>query len=335
VTDRGAGVARLIAVAIVVIVAAMIARPFLPGVSWALLLAYWTWSIRNLAPTIAAFVLTACVVTIVALPTVWAARVTRDGLAQISDVSATFDALFAQVHAWLAALPVIGDSLAKFVPESTAGFELEAILRGWSDALGGFAAIVLTRAGSGMFHITIAVLTLFFLYRDGGHWLAAAKERVIGWFGDDGRRALDTVSDTLAAVTRGVLLAALIQGAVAGIGYWVAGLPNSIALALLTAALALVPLGAALVWLPAAGWLAATGQTFAALGLVAWGALVVSTIDNVLRPVLMRTQVTLSFWPLTLSLIGGALAFGLPGVYLGPVAFSLIALWCRSRVIKP
>lgn len=332
----GAPTARLIAVALIVIGAYLIARPFIPGVLWALLLAYWTWSIRAvflraLSPSLAALSLTLCVVTIVALPTVWGARVMGEGLAQVSDVSGTLDALLAPLHAWAAALPIIGDLLANLLPESTAGFELEALLRSWSDALGGFAALVLTRAGSGMFHIVIAVLTLFFLYRDGGGWLTTARERVTDWFAADGHRALDTITDTAAAVTRGVLLAAVFQGVVAGFGYWVAGLPNPIALALLTIAVALVPFGAALIWLPAAGWLAVSGQTLAALGLIAWGSLVVSTVDNVLRPVLMRKRASLSFWPLTLSLIGGTFAFGLPGVYLGPVAFSLIALWCGSR----
>jgi predicted PurR-regulated permease PerM len=338
VSDRGASVARLVAVSMVVIVATVIARPFLLGVLWAMLLAYWTWSIRGacvryLGRTLAALLLTACVIVIVALPTLWGAREMRDVLARLSnasDAAAKFDALLAQLHGWLAILPVIGESVANIVPATSAGFELEEMLRSWSDALGGFAAMVLTRAGSGMFHIVIAVLTLFFLYRDGAGWLASVQARVIGWCGDDGRRALDTIHNTLAAVTRGVLLAAVLQGAIAGIGYWVAGLPNPIALAMLSAAIALVPFGAALVWLPAAAWLAASGQTVAALGLLAWGVLVVSTVDNILRPVLMHNQVSLSFWPLTLSLIGGTLAFGLPGVYLGPVVYSLIALWCHQ-----
>jgi predicted PurR-regulated permease PerM len=329
--------ARTIAIGLVVAVALVIVQPFLPALMWALLIAYWTWPIherlrRRMRPLAAALLLTLGAVALIALPILWLLETLRQGLGGLGDMlPAAADTLLPRLREWAALLPFVGHDLAALIPGSAAELDAEALIKSSRELVGGFAATALARAGSGLFQLTIAVLTLFFLYRDGPRWLAYGQARIVASFGTAGARAWATTRHTLSAVTRGVILAAGLQALVAGLGYWVAGLPNAVLLTVLTAAVALVPLGAALVWLPASIWLMLTGETLVAVGLAVWGVAVVSTVDNLFRPLAMRSRSTLSFWPLTLSLIGGALAFGLPGVYLGPVVFSLLALWWDAR----
>ena len=314
-------------------IAAYILAPFVQGVLWAMLLAYWTWPVhqrlrRHVNPLVAAGVMTFAVVLLVVIPALWGLAALRGGVMVLRDVlPAALDGVLPRIHDWVSALPLVGKEVAESIPESIAELDIPVLVKSWFDALGGFAASALLRAGSGLFHIAIAAISLFFLYRDGPRWMVRGQSRLLELFGNSGADAYATIQATAAAVTRGVLLAALAQGAIAGLGYWVAGVPSALGLALVTSALALVPLGAALVWIPAATWLFLSGNPLAAAGLLAWGVVVVSSVDNLLRPMLMRDRSMLSFWPLTLSLIGGALTLGLPGVYVGPIVLSLLARW--------
>ena len=314
-------------------IAVYVLTPLIQGVLWAMLLAYWTWPVhqrlrRHVTPLIAAGVMTFAVIALAVVPSLWGLAALRGGVVVLREVlPAALDGVLPRIHGWVSALPMVGKEVAESIPESLAELDIPVLVKSGFDALGGFAASALLRAGSGLFHIAIAALSLFFLYRDGPRWLATGQRRLIELFGNPGADACATIKATAAAVTRGVLLAALAQGAIAGLGYWVAGVPSALGLALVTSALALVPLGAALVWIPAATWLFLSGNPLAAAGLLAWGAVVVSSVDNLLRPMLMRGRSMLSFWPLTLSLIGGALTLGLPGVYVGPIALSLLARW--------
>ncbi len=132
------------------------------------------------------------------------------------------------------------------------------------------------------------------------------------------------IVDDLQEMTRSLMISAGLtsaaQAALGGIALYVLGVPYALPLTATMFFLSVLPLGTAVVWLPAAIWLAYTGHAWKAVMLFAWGAGVVSTIDNVLRPLFAGKGVKLSGLLLFLGMFGGMMAFGLMGLFLGPIA---------------
>ena len=120
----------------------------------------------------------------------------------------------------------------------------------------------------------------------------------------------------------------------AGIGFWMAGVPSALLLGLITFFLSVVPVGPPLVWLPAAAWLYYQGEVGWAIFLVIWGVAVVSSIDNFLKPYLISQGAAMPFVLVLLGVLGGLAAFGIVGVFLGPtllaVGYSIVRDWTLS-----
>jgi predicted PurR-regulated permease PerM len=143
------------------------------------------------------------------------------------------------------------------------------------------------------------------------------------------------VSDTVHATVYGTIAVAAAQGALGGLMFGILGLPAPLLWGLVMALLSIVPvLGAFIVWIPAAALLALDGHWGKAIILAAWGGLVVGSIDNVLRPILVGNRLRLHTVPAFIAMVGGLILFGASGFILGPLAFTvtlqLIAFW-RSR----
>jgi len=139
---------------------------------------------------------------------------------------------------------------------------------------------------------------------------------------------LAIVQDTVRGVVLGIVGTALAQGLLAAIGFAIAGVPGPLLLGGLTALVSIVPGGPVLVWLGATFWLLAQEQPGWALFMVAWGALLVSSIDNVLRPLLISRGASLSFALVFVGVVGGLLAFGFVGIFIGPTLLALAwRLW--------
>ena len=146
--------------------------------------------------------------------------------------------------------------------------------------------------------------------------------------GDRTEGYVNAVGNTTRAVVYGIVLTAVVQGAVAGLGYWVAGLPAPATLAAVTVLIALIPFGTPVVWGSAGLWLLFTGQTTAGIGLLLWGVLVVSWVDNIVRPMLLSRASNIPFILALFGVLGGLAAFGLVGLFLGPVILAVaLAVW--------
>lgn len=148
-------------------------------------------------------------------------------------------------------------------------------------------------------------------------------------------RIFGRVGDTIHAIIYGTVAVAAVQGLLGGLMFWWLGLPAPLLWGVVMALLAVVPvLGAFVVWIPAALFLALDGSWGKALILALWGMLVVGTIDNLLRPVLVGKRLKLHTVPAFISLVGGLMLFGAAGLVLGPVALTITAtlleIW-RSR----
>ncbi|RYD18035.1 MAG: AI-2E family transporter, partial [Verrucomicrobiaceae bacterium] len=139
-------------------------------------------------------------------------------------------------------------------------------------------------------------------------------------------------------VIYGILGTAIAQALVAGLGFWIAGVPGAVLLSVLTFFFAVVPFGPPMIWLPAALWLFAQGETGYGIFMMIWGGLGISMVDNFLRPFLISQGSKMPFVLIFCGVIGGALAFGPVGVFMGPtllaVGFRLVEEW-SSKPVTP
>ena len=144
---------------------------------------------------------------------------------------------------------------------------------------------------------------------------------------------------TIVSVVNGVLGTAFIEGVLLGVSFWLAGVPGSIVLGAVGVVLSLVPTGLVVLWLPAALWLMSSGHTGWAVLVVVWNGIFVGSLDNVLRPYLISRGVRMPMVLIFLGVLGGLLAFGIVGVFLGPVllavAHTLFQDWGRASETAP
>ncbi|MDH3460057.1 MAG: AI-2E family transporter [Burkholderiaceae bacterium] len=174
----------------------------------------------------------------------------------------------------------------------------------------------------------LAVFALFFLYRHGEAALAQFGRVATHWLGGPARGYLDAVGVTVHAVVFGIVLTALAQGVLAGLGYWVAGIDAPALWGAVTALVSLIPFVGPVVWIGLSLALLAHGETNAAIGVFLWGALVVSWVDNLIRPLAISGPTRIPFLLVFLGVLGGLSAFGLIGLFLGPVLLAVsLAIW--------
>lgn len=173
---------------------------------------------------------------------------------------------------------------------------------------------------------------LFFFIRDGGEMVATARELIPM---PEAHKA--KLFDHLAAVTRAMVygtgLTALIQGTLVGIAFLIVNLPSPVVFGVVAALVALLPFGGtALVWGPAALVLALQGRWGATIFMLIWGTVLVSLVDNVVRPMLVSGRANVGTLTVFIGVLGGLAAFGAIGLFLGPVILALIIALIRFRL---
>ena len=190
--------------------------------------------------------------------------------------------------------------------------------------------------GEGVIQLSFAVFIGFFLYRDGEALVAATREAMQRLAGKLAPGLLETVGGTVQGVVYGLVGTAIAQGIVSLIGFAIAGVPGALLLGFLTFMLSMVPIGPPLIWGGAAAWLFAQDQTGWAIFMAIYGFVVISGIDNVIKPLLISRGSSLPFVLVFLGVMGGVYAFGFVGIFLGPtllaVGLSLLQQWLKQRV---
>ncbi len=220
-------------------------------------------------------------------------------------------------------------SLAAYVPQQ------EQITDGAAKvakAAGAFLVAGATQitAGTATFLLNLFVLlyAMFFFMRDG----RVILEKIFYYVPldhEDEVRLLERLSSVTRATIKGTLVIGIIQGALAGIGFWVAGLEGAAFWGTIMAVLSVVPgIGAALIWVPAVIYLFIIGKTLTALLLLAWCAAVVGTIDNILRPRLVGKDAKMPDLLILVGTLGGLFLFGPIGFIVGPLVCGLfLTVW--------
>jgi len=321
----------------------LILLPFISAALWAAILCFTTWPLfvrlkvalggrRTLAATLATLLLSAIIVTPIAI-------LVSKLSGNVSEIIAASQRLIHEgppaPPAWVASIPLFGGHLASWwTLMSESNSDRLAEVAKWLPAaqkvvLGSGRALA-----AGVFQIVLSLILVFLFYRDGetaAARLSVAIERIGG---PEGSHLLDVAGTTMRAVVYGVLGTALLQGVLAAIGFMIAGVPGAALLGFLTFVVAVIPGGPLLVAAPAVFWLYRRGSTAWAIFTVIW-VVIVGNLDQVVRPLLIsRGGGTTPLILIVLGVLGGAMAFGLIGLFLGPtllaVGYSLYDEWSSN-----
>jgi predicted PurR-regulated permease PerM len=335
----------LVVLSIIVIGCYLVLQPFLTALLWALILCSTTWpaftrlrhAMRQQA-TPAALAMTLVIALVLLAPFVVVGVTLAENANQLLELGKKLIAEGPpEPPAWLLQIPLVGENAhaywAGFAHDSAA---LLAELGQYVQPLRGYALAGGGALAQGLLQLSLSVLIAFFLYRDG----EALAERLNGAMGriagERGQHLVGVASGTMRGVVYGILGTAIAQGVVAGIGFWVAGVPAAPLLGLATFLLSPVPIGPPLIWAPAALWLFNHGSTGWGVFMLIWGVAVVSSVDNVIKPMLISRGSNLPFILVLLGVLGGVVAFGFIGVFLGPtllaIGFALLQDWSAVRL---
>ena len=327
------------AVVVLALLCLLVLRPFISAALWAVILCFTTWPLflsleemlggrRTLAALIATLFLAAVIVVPVAIL----------GATLADNVSALVSASQKLIREgppsppdWVASIPLVGSHIADYWNYLNQGssVRLQELAR-----LLPAAKVVAFWGGSalaeGIFQITLSLIIAFFFYRDGHAAAAQLQMSLRRIAGERGARLLDLAGATIRAVVYGILGTSLLQGVVAAIGFGIAGVPGAVSLGFVTFLLSLVPGGPPIVAAPAAFWLYRQGSLPWAIFMMAWG-LMVGMLDNVVKPLLISRGGSTPMILVMLGVLGGALAFGVIGMFLGPtlvaLGYSLFEQW--------
>ncbi len=223
--------------------------------------------------------------------------------------------LFGKISAWLQTRLGI-DTLR------SQEFLVEQLKRS-SEFLLGFSWNLVGNILGGIVKAFFVVFTMYYLFRD-GEQIVKRLPAALPVSAKQGEAIIMRTQQVVSASVYGVVTIAALQGLLGGFAFWLLGVPSPLLWAVLMTFICMIPIaGSFLVWLPLSIYLMATGHWIKAVLLIVWGALVVSTIDNFLRPKLIRNQTKLHELFVFFSVLGGISVFGLLGLVLGPVVLAI------------
>jgi predicted PurR-regulated permease PerM len=322
-----------------------ILKPFLGAGIWAVMIVTATWPLmtsiqrrlwgrRSLAVT----VMTVILLCVLVVP-LWLAigTIVSNADRMAGWVKSLSDFVFPPPPAWLHRVPLLGtdfvtawekigvlgiqDFMKKLAPYGGSA------IRWFITEVGGFGALVL------QFLLTVAFSAI--LYARGEHAASRVRRFGLRLAGPRGEHSIMLAGQAVRGVALGVVVTALAQSIMGGIGLAIAKIPLAAVLTALMFMLAIAQLGPGLVLIPAVVWLYWSGSTGWGTFLLIWG-LVVGTMDNFLRPVLIKKGADLPLLVIFAGVVGGLIAFGLIGIFVGPVvlavAHTLLSAWVDEEI---
>ena len=318
--------------------------PFMSALFWAAVLAFASWPLMRVLTrllkgnvSLAAGLLTAGWVFIVAGPLVWLGFNIADNIRAstelIKDLRVTG---LPEAPAWLVTVPMVGERLQELWQTiDQQGAALFATIKPYMGQLGNWLLARSASIGAGILELALSLVLVFFFYRDGPRLALFAKDLVQRLIKDRADYYIELVAGTVRRVVNGVIGTAAAQSVVALFGFAVGGVPGALLLAAMTFMLSLIPMGPPLVWGPAVAWLFWQQDYGMAVFLLIWGLLVISSVDNFLKPYLISRGGNLPLVVVLMGVFGGLFAFGFMGLFLGPtllaVAYSLVSDWIASN----
>ena len=334
---------QLVAVFVLVAGCFLVLRPFLAAMLLALVVCVSTWPLylrllRSMKgrQNIAALTMTLSLVLVVILPLALVAYNLADNVTAFYDwVRQATEAGPPVPPAWLKEIPVVGGSADSYWHQIAIDPEARtALVNHLLDPTRRFLLAGGILLGRGVVVMSLAAFVSFFFYRDGialTRFLSGAMDRVAGIHEEN---VLGIVRNTVRGVMYGLLGTALAQGIVATIGFFIASVPAALLLGVATAVLSLLPIGPPLIWGSATVWLFYQGSVGWGIFMLLWGVFLISGVDNVVKPLLISHGSKLPFILILFGVMGGVLAFGFVGVFIGPtllaVGYGLLQEWVAS-----
>jgi predicted PurR-regulated permease PerM len=275
---------------------------------------------RVSGPTLASLVSTVLMLLVILTPLTFLVIVVSEELRQAYDAVRTatanggtdrmlqeLDRPLSTIAAWIGMTgPELGELINARVVQGGAAVLREAL-------------VVIGSVPSGAIKFIVMLLAFFFALRDGNYLYS----QTLRWFPLGPVRTaelLRTSYNAIVASVNGIVAVSLAQGVLCGIGIWIAGLPSPALWGVAAGVVSVIPIvGTALVWIPAAAVLFAQGSWKLGVFMLVWGALPVAQADNIVRPLVLTAQLPVNALVLFVAMLGGASAFGLPGIFLGPV----------------
>ncbi|WP_373974891.1 AI-2E family transporter [Chitinibacter sp. SCUT-21] len=321
-----------------------IMKPFLAASLWAAILVLSTWqpymylvNKLNGRRALAAIILLVTLCLFFLLPVLYAASdFASVGVSFFDNVRRSFEAGWPALPEWLVQLPLVGTSLNDFwVGIGAHDAKTMSMIRGLIAPISQWAIMIASEIGGGMLLMFMSLFIAFFIYQDGEHireWVRGLMSRIAG------ERSTDLLAVSVVStkgVVYGFLGTAIAQALLSWVAYLIAGVPNALSLGFASFILALLPGGPVLLGLPAAAWLYHQGDIGWAIFLAAWMLLVVSSADNVIKPLLIGKGSNLPFILILFGVLGGAIAFGMLGVFIGPVLLTIFYEIARTWILRP
>jgi len=339
-------VIRLGLLALLMVWTFIVIRPFVPILAWSAVLAVafypvFNWLAKLLGghPRTAAAILTIVNLAIVIGPATWLGLSAVDGVREFASELTTGDLVIPlppeQVKEWR----LVGPQIYEFW--SHASSNIRAALREVAPYLKPLAGTMFALAGSagvGTLKFLLSVFVAGFLFPYGPQLVAGGRRFLSHIIPEQNEHFLDLAGATIRAVSQGVIGVAVVQALLSGIGFKMAGIPSAGLLAFAVMLLTIVQIGAAIVLIPVIIWIWMDKDFTTALLLTVF-LCVVGLLDNILKPLVMGRGLSTPTLVIFIGVIGGTLAHGIVGLFIGPiilsVAWELMAAWMREDRSKP
>jgi len=321
----------------------LVLYPFFSALLWAGILVFTTWPVAEwlrinarLGHVGAAICMVTLTAVIILLPL---ALAVPGGAADVNHLHAVIDNALGSglpnAPRWVFTVPVVGPSLGGLWDSWAADITaLGEFLRPYFGILleGGLSLLLGIAHGVVLFGLALFIAFFFYLYGEPlSSRLRLIAQRIAGARAD---RLITVTGATVRGVVYGILGTAVVQGILTSLGLWMTGVPRPVLLGVVAGFLAVLPIGAPLVWIPAAVWLLTIGHVTRGILLGIYGVVAVSGADHLIRPWFISRGAQLPFLLTVLGVLGGALAFGLLGIFLGPVllgiGFTLVNEWALA-----
>lgn len=332
---------QLAVIALVFISCYLVIHPFIPAILFAMVVCISTWPLylclrRALwgKPALASLLMVMLLIMLVIIPSALLAVSFADNL------TATFDTVKIFLEhgpieppVWLKEVPLFGERLDSYWQGlASGGKEAVMLFKELLEPVRNFLLNLGNVIGQSLLQMVFAAFIGFFFYRDGEALIQALRNGVAKLLaGSLGADPLVLIHDTVTGVVHGIFGAALAQAIAAAIGFFIAGVPGAFLLGAATFFLAMIPMGPTLIWGGASVWFLYQESYGWAIFMVLWGVLVISSIDNFVRPYLISRGSSLSFLLIFLGVSGGIVAYGFIGIFIGPpilaVGITLTQLW--------
>ena len=310
---------------------------FIVPALWAAILAYVTFPVYTffhtkvrLSPSFSAFLMTFSISLMIGIPLILGVfYLQHEVVSFVSMAIRRLQAGYLDLPEQIKNLPVIGQVIKDTLWEINKNPEATMdTVRVWVQSHLYYGKMAFDVVLKNLAKLGMALMTLFFFYRDGKSLIRQIRQALRNIIGDRIDGYLDSVGATTQAVVYGIGLTALAQAILSGVGYVLTDVPNPILLTILTFIIAMIPFGTPFAWGGMALWLLSQGHTAEGIGLALWGIFVISWVDNLIRPIVISGATKIPFIIIFIGVLGGLTAFGFVGLFIGPVVLAIgLAVW--------